>query len=1173
MADDITLTVRVRDATRRPLAQLSARLQRMERDLHARSGRDNMFDRASQSLARFQRRLGTSNAFVGRFRRGLNNVVSGAITPLRRGLDGLGNVTRRVFRLGERSVAGLRRGLHGAFGPLTRLIAGVWRLGQMFGRLAAINKTWTAIIVAALLLIGAAAQALGALLVTALGGAFVALGAYALRGNEVVKGAFQDMKHTIGGVVRDAAKPLIGPLASAMGHIGDVAVQLGPQLRQAFEATGPIVMSFSRAIGNLASDMLPGMVAALEESKGAMAGFEKAMGLIGKGFGDMFHIITHGNDEELARAWVTFGNEIRNVLESLGQFISTALKSGTASMIMIGFFRLFTGALNVVAAVLKTVDTLTLGLFTHLADSISGFQGLDATIGSSFKYSNRELSTLKTQLEAVNAEIKERQDAAKSVPGPAKERVRDMGQEGSYNKLLKTRQELMDAVKSKTDALTKANRDQAQSLKSVLDKMRELNDLNRGSLDARAAQQQALIEANKGYKDLSGALRMNNGQLDLTNQKALDAYQLLSKLASSTNEATKAAQDAHEPWTQVQATWKTGYDNIVRLADGMGLTDTQARDLADTILGMPPGKDIVFQARTKEAIDSLDGVISAIKAAPGKKEITVKTLSADAMAALEELGFKIKRLPDGKFKISALTGRAKDDIRGIQTLRDALKNKTISIDVIDRVTAEANRAYRAVQALHSKTITLTTEHRTIYTGKGGRGPNAGGATGGLVARVPRKATGGAVQSMPDGGFIRGPGGPTSDSILAMLPSGPVRVSDSEFVLRASAVSKYGTGFLNALNAGRFPRFPGFAKGGVTKSEAKARSEATGELTLSHFGIMAGYRNDEFRHQLGLPETLGSLVDDLNKWRRVIQKSTHGALEKSLNKQLDKAGKALIKYEKAHEKVSKQLDAAKEKLSGLKQAAAQLKDSVKQGIISGADITKSAAAEDSRVTINTLLSQMSANAANATQFSGMLKELAKRGVDKNIIQQIAEAGIEGGGMETAAAILGGSSSDIKRLNQLEGQIIKAGDSAGKTAADAMYAAGIKAAQGLVDGLTKKKKDIEKVMMDIAKSMEKAIKKALGIKSPSRVMMKVGHHTAEGFALGMEKNTKVARSWESMLNVGPSAGVSAGGGGGSYGNRPLVIQLSLGGKDIGEVIIDPLRKSISHRGGNVQAVLGR
>jgi hypothetical protein len=60
-----------------------------------------------------------------------------------------------------------------------------------------------------------------------------------------------------------------------------------------------------------------------------------------------------------------------------------------------------------------------------------------------------------------------------------------------------------------------------------------------------------------------------------------------------------------------------------------------------------------------------------------------------------------------------------------------------------------------------------------------------------------------------GGKIRGPGTSTSDSIPAWL-------SNNEYVIRAKAVRKYGTAFMNAVNRGTFdPRrfIQGFARGG------------------------------------------------------------------------------------------------------------------------------------------------------------------------------------------------------------------------------------------------------------------------------------------------------------------------------------------------------------------------
>jgi hypothetical protein len=60
------------------------------------------------------------------------------------------------------------------------------------------------------------------------------------------------------------------------------------------------------------------------------------------------------------------------------------------------------------------------------------------------------------------------------------------------------------------------------------------------------------------------------------------------------------------------------------------------------------------------------------------------------------------------------------------------------------------------------------------------------------------------KNMGLGGMMRGSGTPTSDSIPAMLSNG-------EYVVKASSVNKYGSGFMDAVNAGSF------AAGGMVKN--------------------------------------------------------------------------------------------------------------------------------------------------------------------------------------------------------------------------------------------------------------------------------------------------------------------------------------------------------------------
>jgi hypothetical protein len=1228
MADDITLTVRVRDLSRGELARINQQVNRLRQNFRNAGNSANSTSRNFRSLgqdisrvgSRFrqmaqngqltQRALQSMNRDLDLVSRGLRNAArNGDITRNRframsRDVDQLrarmvlvgrqGNVFNRLsahltlfqgrLRESNNHAGRLRRtlsnmgglglgGLRGVSNGLALLLAGLSRMGNALKA----NKRWAAILIATLLLIGPAAQALGALLVAALGGAFIALGAFALRGNAQVKSAFQDMKSSVGSSVRAAAQPLEGALVGAMANVTVAVKKMQPALAGTFAATAPLVDKFIGSFTDLGARALPGITASLSQAGPAMDGFRTAMGEVGQGIGDMFKAMTaNGGAEALGEVWIHLGDEIRNLLVGVGEFINMAAKSETATMLLVSVFRSFSGALNLVEGGLRAVDAIFGGLFSHLSSNLTGFAQLTGTmdkLGTSFTASGKDLGTLKKELKDVTAEIKEmeriRKEADSSgLEGSAKSQfLADSGaSDTAYQSALEKRRGLLAAITAAEDEAAGATSNHARSVRELVAQIQSLADLNRNYLDAQAAQQQAMIDATAKQGEFRNALKMVDGQLDLTSEAGINAYEMLSKIAQNTSEATTKAQEANAPWQQIQANWQSGYEKIVALADGMGLSAEQAKALATQILGMPPAPEISMKVRTDEAIAGLNSVMTAFRTSPSSKTVTVKALTHDAVVALQDLGFKVTRMQDGRFKITASTADAKANIGVIQRLRDALKNKTITLSAYDAITGKARAAYAAVQALHSKTITLTTVHRNV-DGGGGRGRNA--ATGGLIANIPRRASGGAVQAIPNGGFVQGPGGTTTDSILAMLPSGPVRVSDSEYVMRATAVKKYGVGFLNALNAGRLPKF---ARGGVTKSERSARNSVRGDLTVSRFGTFAGSKNSEFISSMTKASSLQGLVDDLNKMRSTIKKTTHGLTESRLLRQLDSAGKSLLKYQKNLTSVNKSLEKARDKLNDLKTSASQLREGVKNTILGETDVTKSAGAEDSQVTINTIMSQMAANSGQAKQFEEALKTLRKKGLSGDLIEQIASAGLSGGGLETANAILGADPQQIKQLNSMQRQIKTSATNSGKTAADAMYAAGIKAAEGLVKGLEMKKKSIEKAMMRIAKAMEKAIKKALGIKSPSRVMQQVGHYTAEGFAVGIEKNKKPAHSWDSMLTVRKSGGAQytpqrVGSG------EPMVIQLNIGGTSIGEILIDPLRKSIRHRGGNVQAVLGK
>lgn len=90
---------------------------------------------------------------------------------------------------------------------------------------------------------------------------------------------------------------------------------------------------------------------------------------------------------------------------------------------------------------------------------------------------------------------------------------------------------------------------------------------------------------------------------------------------------------------------------------------------------------------------------------------------------------------------------------------------------------------------------------------------------------------------------------------------------------------------------------------------------------------------------------------------------------------------------------------------------------------------------------------------------------------------------------------------------------------------------------------------------------------------RLLEPAGRGLMDGLMSGIDSRLGALRNklggiTADIPSMAAGSGRPAGGGGG----RPIVIQLVMGGNDLGEIMIDPLRKSIRTRGGKVQAVLG-
>jgi TP901 family phage tail tape measure protein len=236
---------------------------------------------------------------------------------------------------------------------------------------------------------------------------------------------------------------------------------------------------------------------------------------------------------------------------------------------------------------------------------------------------------------------------------------------------------------------------------------------------------------------------------------------------------------------------------------------------------------------------------------------------------------------------------------------------------------------------------------------------------------------------------------------------------------------------------------------------------------------------------------------------------HEAAISHLESYVKQEGVQLEKLAKQRDSVAKRLKAAQSHLKDIQKEWTSERDSIASGIMQGASVVMQAQADGAVLTTGDVLANMQNQMQAAVQFANELKELKKRGLSSSLIEQLASAGVDQGGA-TAQALMGANGSQIAQLNNMQSTLTSSAKSTGAVVADSMYGAGINAAKGLVRGLQSQEKAIDKQMLKIAKSMETAIKRALGIKSPSRLFHQIGQFITAGLVGGIDSGNRDVQS---------------------------------------------------------------
>lgn len=166
------------------------------------------------------------------------------------------------------------------------------------------------------------------------------------------------------------------------------------------------------------------------------------------------------------------------------------------------------------------------------------------------------------------------------------------------------------------------------SLSEFIDLLFEAGLLTMSARDASAAYYETVGEVDDAIKQIneemggmSQALNENKTDFDLTTEAGRLANSTFQDIAKSGMDLTKAMAENGATQDELQANLDQTYDDLVTAAQGMGLSEQAAEDLAREVLGIPDGVDIETwmddeaerQAQaTQRAIDRVDRSIHVV---------------------------------------------------------------------------------------------------------------------------------------------------------------------------------------------------------------------------------------------------------------------------------------------------------------------------------------------------------------------------------------------------------------------------------------------------------------------------------------------------------------------------------------------------------------------------------
>ena len=231
-----------------------------------------------------------------------------------------------------------------------------------------------------------------------------------------------------------------------------------------------------------------------------------------------------------------------------------------------------------------------------------------------------------------------------------------------------------------------------------------------------------------------------------------------------------------------------------------------------------------------------------------------------------------------------------------------------------------------------------------------------------------------------------------------------------------------------------------------------------------------------------------------KKERAAVTGAFGVLTKNLVDERDKLRGLASQYSVLTEK----LDKANEALANAQKTRDDYRKSVTDQYSDLPDINS-----DTKLT--DYISDLYKQVQDTQTFSDTIQKLRDLGLNDAMYKELIAKGTTA--LPFVQQLLAGGQESVNQINILGTRLSEAAGTLGNEASSALYQAAVDAAAGLVKGLEDQRDAIAKQMEKIADAMVTAIKKKLGIKSPSREFAKIGDFSMAGLIRGFMDSSKL------------------------------------------------------------------